>query len=138
MLRLNANAIIENGEGKILFIKLKKGPYKDQFSIPGGGVNFGEWSSQAAAREIYEETGIKIDYVSLIPIGFCELIKTSKEDHRVVLLLHGKATGDPIDTKEANAFWCDSKEIQEKLIPFARESLRIFRNKELHFKINQD
>ncbi|MAG48072.1 hypothetical protein CL617_05700 [archaeon] len=138
MLRLNANAIIENEEKKILFIKLKKGPYINRLSIPGGGLEFGEWSNQAAAREVYEETGIKIDVESLHPIGFCELRKVSTQDHRVVLLLHGKATGEPVDSEEATAFWLDPMEIENKLIPFAKEALKIYKNKGLHFKIDQD
>ncbi len=138
MLRLNVNAIVENDQGKLLFIKLKKGPYVNKLSIPGGGLRFGEWSNQGAAREIFEETGIKIPADSLRPIGFCELRNKSVKDHRVVLLLYGKGDGNPTDTEEATAFWIHPYEVEDQLLPFAKEALQAYRNKKIHFKIDQD
>jgi len=43
---------------------LKRNPdkhYGDKWSSPGGKIDKGESESEAAAREVFEETGIKID-----------------------------------------------------------------------------
>jgi 8-oxo-dGTP diphosphatase len=46
---------------KVLLIKRKNPPYKDQWAIPGGFVDLParETLEETAARELYEETGLK-------------------------------------------------------------------------------
>ncbi|MDT0685788.1 NUDIX hydrolase [Autumnicola psychrophila] len=46
---------------KVLLIKRKKDPFKDQWALPGGFIEEGEDLEQAARRELLEETGVKID-----------------------------------------------------------------------------
>jgi ADP-ribose pyrophosphatase len=45
---------------KILLVKRKLDPAKGDWAIPGGKINLGESLTQAAEREIREETGISI------------------------------------------------------------------------------
>lgn len=123
-LRLNANAIIVNKEGKILGIKLKTDPYAGRICIPGGGINPGELSFDTIKREIKEETGIEIKSNPL-PFGFCELMQRFNQDHRVVLLLHSKGEGDPIETEEAIARWMDLEDIRSNGIPFTKKAIEI-------------
>ena len=47
-------------DDRVLLIKRGKPPNQHQWAIPGGKVKPGETLQQAAEREIYEETGIKI------------------------------------------------------------------------------
>lgn len=57
-----ARVVLLDGDGRVFLIKghdpadPTKPPW---WEIPGGGVDPGETSAQAAAREIYEETGIE-------------------------------------------------------------------------------
>lgn len=51
--------IISN-EGKILLIKKARGPYKEMYDLPGGGVEYGESFEETLKREFLEETGLKI------------------------------------------------------------------------------
>ena len=53
-------------DGKILLIKRAFEPSKGKWSIPGGLVEIGETLSDACAREMEEETGIKIQVLELI------------------------------------------------------------------------
>jgi len=133
-LRLNANAVISNEQGKVLVLELKKGPFKGGLSIPGGGINPGELSSQAIRREILEETRIDVSG-PIKPFGFCELVHKGFNSHRVVLLLEGKGTGVPFETEEGIPQWADvfSPEISGRLISFAKESIRIWKEGKSHF-----
>ena len=47
-------------DGSILLVKRKYHPSKGLWAIPGGKIKWGETLQQAAEREIFEETGIKI------------------------------------------------------------------------------
>lgn len=133
-LRLNANAIITNDEGKILIVKLKGGPYAGGLCIPGGGINSGELSADAVKREIKEETGIDVDG-EIKHFGFCELLNSKAQHHRVVLLLHAFGKGIPKETDEAVAQWMDVKEAEKNGIPFTKEALRIWKENKMYFSI---
>ncbi len=47
----------------ILLVQQKYGPYKDQWVLPGGLVQNGETLTKAVHRELYEEAGIKVNYL---------------------------------------------------------------------------
>ncbi len=47
-------------DDKVLLVQRGHAPGKGQWAIPGGKVRLGETLQQAAQREIFEETGIRI------------------------------------------------------------------------------
>ena len=55
-----------NNSFKVLLIKRKKDPFKDQWALPGGFIEEGEDLEQAAMRELLEETGVKIESMEQI------------------------------------------------------------------------
>jgi ADP-ribose pyrophosphatase YjhB (NUDIX family) len=59
------SAFIQDDQGRILMIRRTD---NDLYSIPGGQVEPGETLTQAAVREVKEETGIDIQVVGLIGI----------------------------------------------------------------------
>lgn len=133
-LRLNANAIVTNEEGKILINKLRSGPYAGCFCIPGGGINPGELSFDTIKREIKEETGVEIAD-DIRAFGFCELIRSLGGSHRVVLLFHAKGKGNSKETEEAEAQWMEIEEAEKNSIPFTKEAIRIWKENKTHFTI---
>ena len=48
---------VDNG---LLFIRRRIEPGKGKLALPGGFINLGETWQEAGAREVYEETGIRI------------------------------------------------------------------------------
>jgi len=52
-------------DGKVLLVRRARSPGKCFYSLPGGRVEFGESLHTALAREVDEETGLRIDIVAL-------------------------------------------------------------------------
>lgn len=56
------------GEDGVLLIRRSKPPKADQWSLPGGAQELGETTREAAAREVYEETGLQVTILDLIDV----------------------------------------------------------------------
>ncbi|WP_048204629.1 NUDIX hydrolase [Methanococcoides methylutens] len=53
---------------KIVLIKRKNPPFKNNFALPGGFVEVGETTEAAVIREANEETGLSIDIIKLVGV----------------------------------------------------------------------
>jgi len=65
-IKLTVDAVVfgyEEGNISVLLIRRKYDPYKGQWAIPGGFVKHNESLEDSVERELYEETGIKINYL---------------------------------------------------------------------------
>ena len=49
-------------------MKRKNPPYQGKFALPGGFVEIGESTETAAAREVFEETGLSVEILKLIGV----------------------------------------------------------------------
>ena len=83
MARRVAFCLVENKNGQVLLIQRGYGSKKYKWSLPGGFVDRGERSIDAARRETREETGLRVQIVDLIMVGRNHPIKT----------FHGKIVG---------------------------------------------
>lgn len=61
-------------ESKILLLKRKNQPAKGTYTGVGGHIENGEDIKQSALREVFEETGIKLNDIKLI--GYYDIIKS--------------------------------------------------------------
>ena len=69
MPRRRAFCLVENSSGEILFIQRGYGKEKGKWSLPGGFVDSGERSKDAARRETREETGLAVKIVSTVRVN---------------------------------------------------------------------
>ena len=54
-------AVIKDGDGRLLLIRRGHEPGAGLWSLPGGRIEPGETDQQAVAREVLEETGLRVD-----------------------------------------------------------------------------
>ena len=64
---IGVGAVIFRGDD-VLIIKRGKAPFLGQWSIPGGGLEFGEKVTDAVIREVREETGLKVKLIGLLDV----------------------------------------------------------------------
>ena len=63
--KLAATTVVESG-GRVLFVRRLTQPGYGLWSLPGGYVDRGEVVEQAAAREVLEETGLRVEITGLV------------------------------------------------------------------------
>ena len=100
-LRVRATAVVIR-DGNVLLVRDRG---KHRFSLPGGGIKKGEPTTSAAARELYEELGLKAINVKREPA--CDF-RGSASNHKVCLI---EANGKPhLRGNELDEFiWWDMK-----------------------------
>lgn len=65
---LTVDCVVFDPGGRLLLIRRKNPPFRGQYALPGGYVEYGETTEHAAARELAEETGLAAVKLSLIGV----------------------------------------------------------------------
>jgi ADP-ribose pyrophosphatase YjhB (NUDIX family) len=104
-------------DGKILLVRRAREPAKGVYTFPGGRVEFGESLHEALAREVREETGLKIEIVGLI--GYREALppRTGGHGHFVVLPFAARWVANEVALNEEldDAKWLSPREAVQGL-----------------------
>jgi 8-oxo-dGTP diphosphatase len=61
-----AGAVVRDVRGRLLLVQRANDPSRGLWSLPGGRIEPGESAAEAAAREVYEETGLRVDVGALV------------------------------------------------------------------------
>ena len=90
-------------DGKILLVRRAYPPGKGLYSLPGGRVEFGESLHTALAREVDEETGLRIEIVGLA--RWREVLPAAGGGHYVILSFAARWIGhEPVLNDEHDDF----------------------------------
>ncbi len=81
MRKVVAGGIIEK-DGKYLLVQETQEHCRGQWNIPAGGVDDGENVIDAAKREVFEETGCKVEIT-----GILEIVNRNLEDRDVIIFI---------------------------------------------------
>lgn len=92
------SAVIVIHEGKFLLAERNKENYNGYYIIPGGGVEFGETTEQAAIREIKEETNLDVEIIKFV--GYKEIINVPGNYHSIVFFYLAKPKHTEILAKD--------------------------------------
>ncbi len=112
---LGASACVFD-RSKVLLVLGSNPPKQGLWSLPGGLVEVGETLQQAAARELYEETGLGADILGLA--DWVEVIKRDGDTikyHFVIAMFVGRLSHGRIKAggDAAQARWFDLSELAQ-------------------------
>lgn len=96
---ITVDAIIEKDD-KILLIKRKNEPFKGEWALPGGFVEYGESVEDAIIRESKEETGLDITIKTLL--GVYSKPGRDPRGHVVSICYVATATGEEMGGSDAD------------------------------------
>ena len=65
---LCAGAVILDSVGRLLAVRRRNEPSRGCWSVPGGRVEAGEMTADAARREVWEETGLHVEIGSYLGV----------------------------------------------------------------------
>ncbi|NND01572.1 MAG: NUDIX domain-containing protein [Acidimicrobiia bacterium] len=117
--RISAYAVIVK-DGLILLARIAAGyPGSGSWTLPGGGIDWGEHPEAGMHRELYEETGLSGDVISLLGIDSLHLERKRNGKmvgfHAVRIIYHVDADGDPkvteTDGSVSESRWISLEEI---------------------------
>lgn len=109
---LAASAVITDDGGRVLLVLRGTEPEKGRWSIPGGRVEPGETLAEAAAREAFEETGLRVSvgrelWCVTIPAGDGRMFEV--HDFAATVTGGELASGDDAD----DARWVAAAELDQ-------------------------
>ncbi len=66
--RLTVDGIVFIEDDEVVLVRRKYPPFKGFWALPGGFVEYGETVEDAVKREIFEETSLKVEIISLVGV----------------------------------------------------------------------
>ena len=124
----NMCMILDENTGKVVIQKREK--YWTGFAFPGGHVEVGESFYDSAVREVWEETGLRVQNLKLCGIIHWDCTDDG-EQYLVYLYKTTDFSGELLEkTEEGEVLWMDLEELQnqpaDKLAPNFQAYLRLF------------
>jgi ADP-ribose pyrophosphatase YjhB (NUDIX family) len=93
--KLVAATIPRDDEGRVLLTRRSIDPGRGLWTFPGGFVDFGETSTDAALRETFEETGLQVELTGLHNVY-------SYPGAPIIIVYRARVTGGVLTTCDEN------------------------------------
>lgn len=97
-IEISTDAIVLTEDNKIVIIKRKFEPFRGEWALPGGFIEYGETAEIACAREVKEETGL--DFTIEKIIGVYSEPNRDPRGHIISICFIGKGKGEMILSDE--------------------------------------
>lgn len=128
ILQVGVKALIKNSQGKFLFLRRNPAIYpgKDvRWDIPGGRIDSGERLCDGLTREVFEETGLKVDVSSMKLVAAQDIFVAEKDLHAVRLTYYVQASGSvALSSEHTDSAWLSKQEVlADELDRYVREVL---------------
>lgn len=134
--RLGAYAIVAE-DGRVLLTRLCRSVHRGLWTLPGGGVDFGEHPADAAIREVYEESGMRVRLGELLEVD-SEFQRFERDGRQVEwqpvrVLYRAAVVGGTLGVVEVGgstdeARWWRPEELDPRLLtPYAQRVLARWR-----------
>lgn len=118
-------------DGKIFLSKRKNTGWEDgKYSIVGGHIDGGETSRQAAVREAWEETGVKVLEKDLQFFNVAHIVTNTERVH--ISFLANKWEGEAVNNepeKAESAEWFSLDSLPENLTEISGKTIEWYKNK---------
>lgn len=111
--RVAAYALVNDADRRILLVRIAAGyPAAGVWTLPGGGLRFGEDPQQAVVRELAEETGLQ---GRVLGLAFVNSVTRDGGDFHSIRIVYdveigGGALRDEVDESTDTAAWFDREE----------------------------
>ena len=104
--------------GRIILIKRRKEPYKGKWALPGGFVECGETVEQAAVREVFEETSVRVELQAIL--GVYSAPERDPRGHAITTAFVARpVSGEPNGRDDAEvASWVDLESVDTHDLAF--------------------
>ena len=101
-----------------------------QWTLPGGGIEFGEEPAAAMVREVHEETGLDVRPEHIADVHSVNLSLDGKDFHAIRIiyateLLGGRLSNEVDGTTDLCAWWSLEEARQLPLVDLAQTGLRL-------------
>ena len=108
-------------------------------AFPGGKVELGESIVPSVKREVYEETGLKLNRIRICGIKDW-YDKKEKERQLIILFVSDDFTGELIsETSEGKVYWINEEELKNQNLAYDFDKLlEVFNNEEINEMIYND
>jgi 8-oxo-dGTP diphosphatase len=103
---LTVDIVIRRNDGSVVLVRRRNSPFKGEWALPGGFVEYGETVEAAARREAKEETGLDVELVKIV--GVYSDPNRDPRGHTVSICFLAREVGGELradsDAKDAKSF----------------------------------
>jgi ADP-ribose pyrophosphatase YjhB (NUDIX family) len=116
---VSAAAVVVNRRGEVLLLDHVLRP-NSNWGIPGGFINAGEQPESAVCREIFEETGLKLENVRLVRV------RTSRLHVEILYRADADGKAEARSAEINRAVWFKLEDIPEEMSEGQKRDVREF------------